>query len=81
MRKAQEKHVYSSLADAQVGAKAPCVSAIRAVSTENSEQISASHQQLAPARISLVYESRDKLLCVFEDAGGHLTAVPASRLA
>ena len=35
----------------------------------------------APARITLLYESRDKKLCLFEDAHGHLTAVRASRLA
>ena len=34
-----------------------------------------------PAQISLVYESADGRLCVFEDADGHLSAVPASRLA
>ena len=35
----------------------------------------------APAQITLVYESRDKRFCLFEDAEGHLTAVRASRLA
>ncbi len=34
-----------------------------------------------PARISLLYESRDGGICVFEDAEGHLTSVRASRLA
>ena len=33
------------------------------------------------AKITLLYESRDKKLCLFEDAAGHLTAVRASRLA
>lgn len=35
----------------------------------------------SPARISLLYQSRDGRLCVFEDAEGHLTSVRASRLA
>ena len=34
-----------------------------------------------PARIKLLYESRDKQLCLFEDANGHLTAVRSARLA
>ena len=34
-----------------------------------------------PARISLVYESADGRLCLFEDAEGHLTAVKSSKLA
>ncbi len=34
-----------------------------------------------PGRISLLYESRDGGICVFEDAEGHLTAVRTSRLA
>ena len=34
-----------------------------------------------PGRISLLYESRDGGICVFEDAEGHLTSVRASRLA
>lgn len=34
-----------------------------------------------PARVSLLYESRDGGICVFEDAEGHLTSVRASRLA
>lgn len=38
-------------------------------------------RNLAPAKITLLYESRDKKLCLFEDAHGHLTAVRASRLA
>lgn len=33
-----------------------------------------------PGRISLLYESRDGGICVFEDAEGHLTSVRASRL-
>lgn len=36
---------------------------------------------LVPAKITLLYESRDKKLCLFEDAQGHLTAVRTSRLA
>ena len=35
----------------------------------------------APAQITFLYESRDGKLCLFEDATGHLTAVPASKLA
>lgn len=34
-----------------------------------------------PARITLLYESRDKKLCLFQDASGHLTAVRSARLA
>ena len=34
-----------------------------------------------PARISLLYESRDGGICVFEDAEGHLTSVRGARLA
>lgn len=34
-----------------------------------------------PATFSLIYESTDKRLCVFEDAAGHLNSVDASRLA
>ena len=33
-----------------------------------------------PATFSLVYESSDGRLCLFEDASGHLNAVDASRL-
>ena len=35
----------------------------------------------APAQFTLIYESRDKRFCLFEDAAGHLTSVRASRLA
>lgn len=35
----------------------------------------------APARIALLYESRDGKLCLFEDHEGHLTAVRSERLA
>lgn len=34
-----------------------------------------------PAQITLLYESKDKKLCLFEDAQGHLTTVRSSRLA
>ena len=34
-----------------------------------------------PAKLSLLYESADGRLCLFEDALGHLSAVRASRLA
>ena len=33
-----------------------------------------------PARFRLIYESRDRKLCLFEDSHGHLTAVRASKL-
>ena len=33
------------------------------------------------AKLRLVYESRDKRMCLFEDAEGHLTAAPAHILA
>ena len=38
-------------------------------------------RRAVPAQISLLYESRDKRFCLFEDADGHLAAVRASRLA
>ena len=33
-----------------------------------------------PATFSLIYESGDGRLCLFEDAAGHLSAVDATRL-
>ena len=40
------------------------------------------HEHVAiPARITLLYESDDGRLCLFEDAQGHVTAVPAALLA
>lgn len=47
--------------------------------TSNSE--AAEERSAAPARFSLLYESQDARLCVFEDAEGHLSAVDARRLA
>lgn len=35
----------------------------------------------APGRFSLLYESEDGRLCVFEDADGHVSAVDARRFA
>ena len=37
--------------------------------------------ELPLARFTLVYESKDGKLCVFEDKDGHLTAVRAEKLA
>lgn len=37
--------------------------------------------KFSPAKFSLLYESKDGKLCLFEDAKGHLTAVRAERLA
>lgn len=37
--------------------------------------------ELSPATFTLVYESKDGKLCLFEDADGHLTAVRAAKLA
>ena len=34
-----------------------------------------------PGGFSLIYESKDRRFCLFEDADGHLTAVRASKLA
>lgn len=34
----------------------------------------------SPATFSLLYESSDGRLCVFEDEAGHLSAVDASRM-
>ena len=43
---------------------------------------SASEREMpAPARISLLYESRDGRFCLFEDANGHISAVRSARLA
>lgn len=33
------------------------------------------------SRFALLYESRDRRLCLFEDAEGHLTSVDAERFA
>ena len=33
------------------------------------------------ARLRLLYESKDRRMCLFEDADGHLVSVPSSRLA
>ncbi len=33
------------------------------------------------ARLRLLYESKDRRMCLFEDAEGHLVSVPSSRLA
>ena len=33
------------------------------------------------AKIRLLYESRDRRMCLFEDAQGHLVAAPSNRLA
>lgn len=37
--------------------------------------------ELSIGRFTLVYESKDGRLCLFEDADGHLTAVRADKLA
>lgn len=39
------------------------------------------HHKAIPAQVTLLYESRDGKLCLFEDAHGHITAVRASQLA
>ncbi len=36
--------------------------------------------RIIPGRFSLIYESEDGRLCLFEDAEGHLSAVDARRL-
>ena len=38
-------------------------------------------EKLLLATFSLVYESKDKRFCLFEDKDGHLTAVRAEKLA
>ena len=46
------------------------------------EKADASESRLKPiARLRLLYESKDKRMCLFEDAEGHLVSVPSSRLA
>ncbi len=37
--------------------------------------------EFPPGQFTLVYESKDGKLCLFEDAKGHLTAVRAEKLA
>ena len=37
--------------------------------------------EFPPAQFTLVYESKDKKFCLFEDKNGHLTAVRAETLA
>ena len=41
----------------------------------------AEHLQAELATFTLIYESRDGRLCLFEDKQGHLHAVQAARLA
>jgi len=52
-----------------------------AASPQNDRQAGAERHLPALARITLIYESRDKRFCLFEDAQGHITAVRASRFA
>lgn len=48
----------------------------------SSEQAAQSRESIEPpARITLLYESGDGRLCLFEDHKGHLTAVSAAKLA
>lgn len=47
----------------------------------NEAHIPSSEQHLDIANITLLYESRDGRMCLFEDSHGHLTAVRASKLA
>ncbi|MBQ9042068.1 MAG: hypothetical protein IJ111_04560 [Eggerthellaceae bacterium] len=37
--------------------------------------------EFPPSRFTLIYESKDGRLCLFEDADGHITAVRADKLA
>lgn len=37
--------------------------------------------EFPPSQFTLVYESRDGKLCLFQDRDGHLTAVRAEKLA
>ena len=46
-----------------------------------SEDETYEEKSVPPARITLLYESRDGRFCLFEDADGHLAAVDASKLA
>ena len=48
---------------------------------ERDQRPPAQDSQPAPAQITLLYESRDGQLCLFQDAQGHLTAVRAEQLA
>lgn len=50
-------------------------------STPAAETGSESSFSSVPGTFSLLYESRDAKLCIFEDASGHLSAVKTSRLA
>ena len=37
--------------------------------------------EFPPSTFTLVYQSKDGKLCLFEDAAGHITAVRAEKLA
>ena len=37
--------------------------------------------EFPPSQFTLIYESRDGKLCLFQDKDGHLTAVRAEKLA
>ena len=48
---------------------------------QDADDIDCEGSDQPPARITLLYESRDGKLCLFEDGEGHLTAVRAEKLA
>ena len=51
------------------------------MSDAKGSQASSEKATFSPGTFSLVYESKDKRFCLFEDKSGHLTAVRAEKLA
>ena len=45
------------------------------------EKSSSESQSKPPAKLRLLYESKDRRMCLFQDANGHLVAAPSSILA
>lgn len=85
----------SESADSTVGwGRHCCTAAVASKQSSPAKEASSSVQGAYPSTeeapkkrrfhlsaLSCLYESRDRLLCVFEDGRGHLTAVRTSRLA
>ena len=78
--------------DARVASEQPCACAAAHAASQHlnadvrtSGRIHATSQRVCanvhPGNFSLIYESSDGRLCVFETRDGHVTAVDAARLA
>ena len=59
----------------------PDVRAAHPNSEQPADDRASSARHVPPAKITLLYESKDGRFCLFEDAQGHLSAVNAARLA